>query len=223
LNFRLDSQFPIIFSINNIFIFSRVQPYIMHIHAHNALSLSTAALASTPPSTPSPTSSSTHSKGNEGPSKDKGTSSSITERVQVSGADPELAKLKARDREVRAHEAAHAMAAGALANGGPSYTYQRGSDGQLYAVGGEVSIDTSAVSGDPEATIQKARQIRAAANAPANPSAQDRAVASQATRLEAQARRELQQERTEKIQETTSTFPASSTRTPEPKIIDIFA
>jgi len=41
----------------------------------------------------------------------------------------------------------------------------------------KVNIDTSEASGDPEATIQKARQIQAAANAPANPSAQDRAVA----------------------------------------------
>lgn len=109
-----------------------------------------------------------------------------------------------------------------LAKGGPSFTFQRGSDGRLYAVGGEVNIDTSEASGDPEATIQKARQIRAAANAPANPSAQDRAVAAQATRMEAQARRELQQERAEETQETTYSSPSNITP-PEPKIIDLFA
>jgi hypothetical protein len=74
---------------------------------------------------------------------------------------------------------------------GVSFTYVRGPDGKRYAVGGEVSIDTSPVRGDPEATIQKAQQIRAAANAPANPSSQDRAVAAQAARMEQVARQEL--------------------------------
>ncbi|MDT7043926.1 putative metalloprotease CJM1_0395 family protein [Candidatus Nitronereus thalassa] len=185
----------------------------MQVHSLNTPSLPIGHLQTTP--TASPTSSTPTN------SKEKGITSPVHDPVQLSGHDPELEKLKARDREVRAHEAAHAAAAGSLAKGGPSYTYQRGSDGQLYAVGGEINIDTSAVSGDPEATIQKARQIRAAANAPANPSAQDRAVAAQATRLEAQARRELQQERTEKVQE----LPSSGSNTPpsEPKIIDLFA
>ena len=64
----------------------------------------------------------------------------------------QVQELKTRDREVRAHEAAHLAAAGSLAIGGASYSYQRGPDGVQYAVGGEVSIDTSAVEGDPEAT-----------------------------------------------------------------------
>ena len=51
-------------------------------------------------------------------------------------------ELKARDAEVRAHEAAHIAASGGLA-GAPSYTFQDGPDGKRYAVGGEVSIDTS--------------------------------------------------------------------------------
>ena len=38
--------------------------------------------------------------------------------------------------------------------GGASYEYDNGPDGKRYAVGGEVSIDTSTVSGDPQATIQ---------------------------------------------------------------------
>ena len=51
----------------------------------------------------------------------------------------EVRELQKRDREVRAHEAAHRAAAGGLASGG-SYTYTRGPDGRNYAVGGEVSI-----------------------------------------------------------------------------------
>jgi hypothetical protein len=54
-------------------------------------------------------------------------------------------------------------------------------------VGGDVSIDTSAVAGNPQATLAKAQQIMAAALAPADPSGQDLAVAGQAAAMEAQA------------------------------------
>jgi len=107
----------------------------------------------------------------------------------------QLEQLKTRDREVRAHEAAHKAAAGSLARGTASFEFEKGPDGRRYAVGGEVSIDTSKVSGDPQATISKAQTIRAAANAPAQPSGQDRAVAAQATQMEAEARQELAEER----------------------------
>lgn len=105
----------------------------------------------------------------------------------------ELADLKARDQQVRAHEAAHLAAAGGLARGGASYTYQRGPDGGVYAVGGEVSIDTSPVPGNPAATLAKAQQIQAAAMAPADPSSQDRSVAAAASAMAARAQRDLQQ------------------------------
>jgi len=103
----------------------------------------------------------------------------------------ELEKLKARDREVRDHETAHKTAAGNLARGGAQFEFENGPDGRRYAVGGGVSIDTSKVSGDPQATISKAQTIQRAANAPAQPSNQDRAVAAQANRMEAEARQEL--------------------------------
>lgn len=106
----------------------------------------------------------------------------------------ELAKLKARDREVRAHEQAHQSVGGQYASA-PSYTYQRGPDGVQYAVGGEVSIDISPVADNPQATIDKMRTVRAAALAPAEPSGQDRAVAAEAMQLMLQAQQELSQER----------------------------
>lgn len=102
----------------------------------------------------------------------------------------ELTELKARDREVRAHEAAH-QAAGGQHSGAISLSYQRGPDGAQYAVGGEVSIDVSPVNGDPQATIEKMRVVRAAAMAPAEPSGQDRAVAAQAMQTMLQAQSEL--------------------------------
>ena len=105
----------------------------------------------------------------------------------------QVRELRQRDSEVRRHEQAHLAAAGAHARGGPTFTYQQGPDGQRYAIGGEVQIDTSPVPDDPEATAQKARVIRAAALAPGDPSAQDRAVAAAASKLEAQAARELRE------------------------------
>jgi len=99
----------------------------------------------------------------------------------------QVAKLKAIDAKVRAHERAHAAVGGQYA-GAPSYSYTRGPDGQMYATSGEVSIDISAEN-DPEATLQKAAQVAAAALAPADPSGADRAIAAaaQALRLEALA------------------------------------
>jgi len=102
----------------------------------------------------------------------------------------EIAELATRDREVRAHEQAHAAVGGSYA-GAPSYTYARGPDGQRYAVAGEVSIDSSAVAGDPQATLSKMEIIVRAALAPTEPSAQDLRVAAQAQAQMVQARVEL--------------------------------
>ncbi|NLD93719.1 MAG: hypothetical protein GX639_13770 [Fibrobacter sp.] len=102
-------------------------------------------------------------------------------------------ELKNRDREVRAHEAAHMAAGGQYVNGGAKYSYQKGPDGQRYAVGGEVSIDTSPVKNDPQATIMKMQVVKRAATAPASPSGQDRAVAAAAAATEMNARKELRE------------------------------
>lgn len=108
----------------------------------------------------------------------------------TSEEEEEVERLKQRDAEVRAHENAHKAAAGQHARGGPTYEFERGPDGRRYAVGGEVQIDTSAVPNDPDATILKMRQVRRAALAPAEPSPQDRRVASEASQQESAARRE---------------------------------
>lgn len=108
----------------------------------------------------------------------------------------QVSDLKSRDREVRSHEMAHMMVGGNLVRKGASYQYQTGPDGQRYAVGGEVSIDSSAVDGDPAATIRKMEQVKRAALAPAEPSGQDRAVSSAAAQTEAAALQELLQQKT---------------------------
>ena len=95
--------------------------------------------------------------------------------------------LKKRDSEVKAHESAHMASGGNIVQGGATYEYQTGPDGKMYAIGGEVKIDVSPER-TPEATIRKMQQVRRAALAPAQPSGTDRAVAAQATQVEAQAR-----------------------------------
>lgn len=109
---------------------------------------------------------------------------------EVQAEQEQIQALAARDREVRAHEQAHAAVAGQYASS-PTYSFVRGPDGVSYAVAGEVNVDTSPIPGDPEATLRKAQQLRRAANAPAEPSAQDGRVAALAAQMELEARAEL--------------------------------
>lgn len=111
--------------------------------------------------------------------------------------EQQVAELRSRDAEVRAHEFAHAAAGGGL-TGAIRFSYQTGPDGKRYAIGGSVSIDTSPGS-TPEETISKAQRIRAAAMAPADPSGQDRAVAAQAGAMESRARAHLSRERANEV------------------------
>lgn len=104
-----------------------------------------------------------------------------------------LQELQKIDQQVRAHEQAHMGAAGGLATSGISLSFKRGPDGQNYAVGGEVSIDTSRGT-TPRETIAKMMKVRAAALAPADPSGQDRKVAASASVAMGDARAELQLE-----------------------------
>ena len=112
----------------------------------------------------------------------------------------QVENLKKIDLEVKNHERAHMAAGSGLIIGGANFEYQRGPDGKMYAVGGEVKIDTSREN-DPEATIRKMQKVRRAALAPAQPSATDRSVAAQASQIEAQARTELAQQKSEQTNE----------------------
>jgi hypothetical protein len=125
--------------------------------------------------------------------------------TQALSADQErqIAWLQSRDREVRAHESAHQAAGGSLV-AGVSFQFQTGPDGRSYAVGGDVTIDASTVPGNPQATVAKMRQVRDAALAPAQPSAQDEMVAAQAEELELEAEME------EQLSGATTRAPASS-------------
>ena len=124
--------------------------------------------------------------------------------LHVSDEDKRLIReLQKRDQEVRAHEQAHKLAASDLVKGAATYTYQIGPDGKRYAIGGEIHIDTSP-GNTPEESLEKARKIKSAASAPAEPSSRDHSVAADAAKLEANARKELQENRRENGQSRSS-------------------
>jgi hypothetical protein len=131
----------------------------------------------------------------------------VEETGQASQLTPEeqaqVRELQQRDREVRAHEAAHRAAAGGMVSGG-SYTYQTGPDGKSYAVGGEVSISAS-YSGTPQEQLRTAETVRRAALAPADPSPQDRMVAAQAAAMAMQAQAAIRAEQRQEIAEQSQT------------------
>ena len=126
------------------------------------------------------------------------------ERQREFQEQQQIRQLAARDQEVRQHEQAHVAAGGRFASS-PSFEFVRGPDGVSYAVAGEVQIDTSPVPGDPEATAQKAQQIRRAANAPLEPSAADRRAAAQAARMQIEAQQDIRQEAAEERREARET------------------
>ena len=105
--------------------------------------------------------------------------------------------LTTRDTQVKTHEAAHQAAGGGMI-GAASYTYQQGPDGKMYAIGGEVPISVKS-GATPEENIANARQIMAAAMAPANPSPQDYAVASSARVMQIKAEQQLAREKLEEM------------------------
>ena len=98
----------------------------------------------------------------------------------------EVARLKITEQRIRAHEAAHMSAGGAFA-GGVTYVYSKGPDGKMYITGGEVPIQAPEGK-TPEETIKNMEVVRRAALAPADPSAQDLAVAAAAMQIESRAR-----------------------------------
>lgn len=114
-----------------------------------------------------------------------------------------VSKLEQADRNVRAHEAAHIAAGGSLVRGGANFEYETGPDGKMYAVAGEVSIDSGEGS-TPEETISKMQQVKAAAMAPGDPSPQDYRVAASAAVMEARARAEQTKEKSEEAAQAVS-------------------
>jgi hypothetical protein len=109
---------------------------------------------------------------------------------------PEVEELKRRDRELRQNAIVH----------GTSFVYLTGPDGHIYIAGRKVSLDASEVPNNPQATIDKALEIRRAVNSLEAHSLQDLHLLIAASKMEARARAALISEskgtRGEKIWET---------------------
>lgn len=139
-----------------------------------------------------------------GQTSSQGDDASLEEEKKKAQQEEKVVQdLKKRDAEVRTHEQAHKTAGGQYA-GSPAFEMTKGPDGQSYATGGHVNIDVSAIPDDPQATLNKMMQIKSAALAPAEPSAQDLKVAAKADMVAAAARSELSQSATDSS-ETTKT------------------
>ncbi|MBR0151527.1 MAG: hypothetical protein IJP89_09215 [Synergistaceae bacterium] len=117
--------------------------------------------------------------------------------------DSQVRELEQIQNEVIAHEAAHQAAAGEF-GGGVSYSYTQGPDGQSYITGGEVPIRFKE-GATPEETLRNMQKVQATANAPADPSGQDRQVAAKAAALASKARGEITRESSEERTEHTET------------------
>ena len=118
--------------------------------------------------------------------------------------EQQVAKLKTTDAEVKRHENAHKAAAGGLKTSAPNYEYETGPDGKKYAVAGDVNISYEK-SSDPNVNLKNAQKLKAAALAPAEPSAQDRSVARKADMEIAKAKQEILEEQQNKDNENDNT------------------
>jgi len=109
-----------------------------------------------------------------------------------------ISKMLKVERQVTAHEQAHKAAAGQYA--GPiSYDYATGPDGKKYVISGNVPINAPQ-GRTPEETIKIMERVKRAALAPADPSAQDVSVATQAAQIESAARAELSKKSAENVE-----------------------
>jgi len=134
---------------------------------------------------------------NETKNKQEQENSTPKDSTQLSNEEKaQLSELKAADSRVKAHEAAHQS--GPAASGGASFTYKKGPDGVMYAVGGEVPVRIETGS-TPQESIMNLQGVIATALAPADPSPQDISIASKARVMLMKAQQELSQEIQEKM------------------------
>lgn len=110
----------------------------------------------------------------------------------------QLAEMRRRDRQVRIDEKPKFTEMQGLTQGVPKYTMVKGPDGRMYAVGGQLELDTTPEE-TPEETIVKAQKIRAVATTSFNLSPDDIRFIARASMMEMEARGEIQMEMMEKV------------------------
>jgi|GEM_PF-6044188 len=103
----------------------------------------------------------------------------------------ELRQIAFKSDNVKRRVWQQALIAGPLVRGTPDYDYLIASDEKLYVQSGRISIDSSPVAGDPEATLQKARRLRNAYMGVPMPQTADHLAAGSAINMGINARKEL--------------------------------
>lgn len=98
--------------------------------------------------------------------------------------------LKARDREVRSHEASHGTSPELIKIGSAQFDYTIGPDGKAYATGGRVTL-TTGNSRTAEEALSKAEALKKASMAPGAPSPQDFQALNAAVAMEFEARNSI--------------------------------
>lgn len=133
----------------------------------------------------------------EGEDKKKNDSSSKNNLSQEE--KQKIQDMENRDKEVKTHEQAHKAAAQGINSSSPSYETKKGPDGKDYAVAGEVRIGFTPTE-DNEKNLEKAKTLRNAALAPAEPSSQDLKVAQDATRMIFEYSQKIQSEKSKETE-----------------------
>ena len=137
------------------------------------------------PESKSSSSDKTSAKEKSAGSHDPARTSSVDTRAQQQDDFKKVQQLQTIQQTVFAHELDH-KEAGPDVTGSVTYRYKRGPDGQMYAVGGDTSVNIS-FSGDPKQTIEKMDEVKKAATAPANPSFDDFVILAHAIAYKQQA------------------------------------
>jgi len=103
-----------------------------------------------------------------------------------SGRQRAIEQLKMRDKDVRAHEAAHTSNPDLVTVGAAQYDYTIGPDGKAYATGGRVTLSTGNAR-TPQEALVKAEALKKASMAPGSPSSHDFQALNAAISMESEA------------------------------------
>ena len=95
-----------------------------------------------------------------------GAKSDASGRLQQDTVD--IQKLDQPGTDIGRYERSHLAVAGMAIRGGPHHEYRLGSDGRVYALGGEVSLDLNTGTGNSQKSLAKMEQGRRAELVPAN-------------------------------------------------------
>ncbi len=117
--------------------------------------------------------------------------------------------LKRRDKEVRAHEAAHGSDPRLVKISAAQFDYTIGPDGKAYATGGRVTLSTGSAR-TPEEALSKAEALKKAAMAPGEPSSKDFQAMNSAVAMEFEARNRIYSDKNQKDEKNSSHLKGSN-------------